>query len=302
MNAPLRDYGRLGLVHFMAYPQCARGEGPVVETVRQIADDGDFEVIEIARVRDVRVREETVAIARQAGLTLTYCAQPAVLARRLDPNSLDEVVRQTAVDALRAEIDEACAMGAAGFAFLSGPDPGEASRAAASEALVRSIRALCDHAAAQGTMPVVLETFDRTIDKKALVGPNAEAAEIARDVGRSDFGLLIDLSHLPLQGETPRQAAEAVREHLRHAHVGNCVLRDRTSPAYGDLHPRFGYPGGENDVPELAEYLRALLDIGYLSPDRRPVLGIEVKPQAGETSDDVIQASKAALAEAWARV
>jgi hypothetical protein len=27
-------------------------------------------------------------------------------------------------------------------------------------------------------------------------------------------------------------------------------MRDKSHPAYGDQHPRFGVPGGENDVPQ----------------------------------------------------
>ncbi|KKL13298.1 hypothetical protein LCGC14_2527180, partial [marine sediment metagenome] len=33
--------------------------------------------------------------------------------------------------------------------------------------------------------------------------------------------------------------------------------------AYGDEHPVFGTPGGENDVDELAEFFKALLEAGY---------------------------------------
>ena len=49
-----------------------------------------------------------------------------------------------------------------------------------------------------------------------------------------------------------------------HIHVGNCVL-DPALPGYGDMHPRFGWPGGMNDVPELAEFIRGLFQVGYLA-------------------------------------
>ncbi|MER3486117.1 MAG: xylose isomerase, partial [Chloroflexota bacterium] len=65
-------------------------------------------------------------------------------------------------------------------------------------------------------------------------------------------------------------------------------MRDRSHPAYGDQHPRFGVPGGENDVAELAAYLRALLKIGYFDkplPTKRPVLTFEVKPMPGESAE-----------------
>jgi sugar phosphate isomerase/epimerase len=247
---------------------------------------------------DAGVRGEVVAIAVQSRLALGFAAQPAVLIGGLNTNSLDEAERQRAVDTLKQHIDTAKEMGAIGFAFLSGKDPGEAKRSAATDVLVKSIQTLCDHA---GSLPVLLETFDRTIDKKALIGPNAEAVRVAERVGRKNFGLMLDLSHLPLQGEKPREALKVAQAHLKHAHIGNCVMADPTNPVYGDNHPRFGYPGGENDVEELVEYLRVLLEIGYLNPERRPVLSFEVKPQGKEESALIIAHSKRTLAEAWAK-
>jgi hypothetical protein len=95
-----------------------------------------------------------------------------------------------------------------------------------------------------------------------------------------------------------------VKEHLVHAHVGNCV-KAPGRPGYGDQHPRFGFPGGENGVAELTAFLRGLFEIGYLkkTPDGgKPWVGIEVKPMPGETSDMVLANTKRAWIEAWARV
>jgi len=55
-------------------------------------------------------------------------------------------------------------------------------------------------------------------------------------------------------------------------------------------------------VPELAAYLRALLDAGFLSRERRPVLSFEVKPLAGESVEALIAGSKRVLDQAWAAV
>jgi sugar phosphate isomerase/epimerase len=299
MNEPIRKYCKLGIVHFMAFPQCMGGEGPILETVRVIAEDPDYDVIEMGRVKDPEVRKQVTKMVEEAGLTFGYAAQPAVLGRKLNTNALDETERNAAVTALKEEIDIAKEMKAVGCAFLSGKDPGPEKRAAASDAFVKSVQALCDHA---GSLPVICETFDRDIDKKALVGPTTEAVEICKRVGRKNFGLMLDLSHLPLLHEKSREALTTARAVLFHAHMGNCLMSDPQHPVYGDYHPRFGFPGGENGVPELTEYLRALLEIGYLDPKRRPILSFEVKPQAGEDGRVVMANSKRALAAAWAAV
>ncbi len=302
MQEPIRHYCRLGIVHGMAWPACLAGDGPVVETFTQLAEDADFDVIEAGRINDEGARREAISIAHQAGLEIVFSAQPTVLINGLAPASTDGAERRKAVDQLKADIDLAYEYGAVALAFLSGKDPGEAKRAEATKALTVSNQELCDHAAAGGNLLVLLETFDRTVDKKSLVGPSTEAAALAKQVSRGNFGLMLDLSHLPLLGETPREALTAAREYLRHAHIGNCATRDTSDPAYGDNHPRFGYPGSENGVKELAEFLRVLLDIGYLSKEQRPILSFEVKPQQGESTPVIIANAKRTLAAAWAEV
>jgi sugar phosphate isomerase/epimerase len=165
---------------------------------------------------------------------------------------------------------------------------------------------LCAEARQFG-VAVWLETFDRAVDKKAFMGPADEAAALAAVVRRDfpEFGLVYDQAHMVLLDESPAQALALVREHLRHAHVGNAV-KVPGRPAFGDLHPRFGYPGGENDVPELVEFVRALFQVGYLRENpaigARPWVGFEVKPQPGETTEAILANLKRAWREAWARV
>jgi hypothetical protein len=36
MNAPLCNYMKVGLVHFMAFPETMKGEGPVLETIKKV--------------------------------------------------------------------------------------------------------------------------------------------------------------------------------------------------------------------------------------------------------------------------
>jgi sugar phosphate isomerase/epimerase len=305
MNEPISQLARVGIIHFMLWPQTMSGEGPILETVERLAADAGFDAIEVTRIHDPETRRRVRRVAETARVAVAFGAQPILLGGKLDLNAPGDTARTAAIEAMQEAIDQAVDLGAVGCAVLSGPDPGEAGRKVATDRLVESLKWLCDYAAHKGGMPIVLETFDRVaFGKNALIGPNAEAAEVARRVRRDfpSFGLMIDLSHLPLQGETAQQAVAATREFLVHAHMGNCVMRDPSHEAYGDNHPRFGVPGGENDVPELAAYLRALLDAGFLSEERRPILSFEVKPLKGESVEALIAGSKRTLAAAWAAV
>jgi len=301
MKESMYKYMKVGIIHFMAYPTTIKGEGPIVETITKIAEDDYFNAIEITWIKDPAVRKQAKEVLVTSGLAVGFGAQPAVLLTPLNPNSLDEDERKKAVKVLKSQVDEAQFMGAGRMAFLSGKDPGAAQREAALDALIKSTRELCDYAATKD-MGISIEAFDTEIDKKALIGGSAYSADFSAAVDRSNFGLMVDLSHLPLLGESPEQCAKAVKDQVVHLHVGNCAMRDENHPAYGDNHPRFGIEGGENDVEELAAYLKAFIDIGFLNGEHRPFMSFEVKPLEWESSEVVIANAKRTLNQAWAMI
>jgi hypothetical protein len=79
-------------------------------------------------------------------------------------------------------------------------------------------------------------------------------------------------------------------------------MKSADMPAYGDVHPRFGFPNSENDVNDVIEYLRVLLKIGFLNEKTRSIVSFEIKPFDGEDPDIVVANAKRTLNEAWARV
>jgi len=305
MNIPLHHVIRPGIVHFMAFPATMKGEGPVLETCRQILADEFFEVIEISWIKDPAVRAKVKAMIASAGVEAKHGAQPRLLTQKLDLNSADETMRQRAIDEVKRAIAEAAEVGIRDVGLLSGSDVAPAERPAAMDRLENSLVQLCRHAAESGCN-IVLEVFDRDIDKKCLVGPAAAAREIAERVKRTclNFGLMVDLSHIPLLGESPAQALQPVRDHVAHIHIGNAYFQNRQDPAWGDQHPRFGYPGSVNDVPEIVTFLRELFAIGYLRADgaRRGAVSFEIKPVGDEDPTVMLAAAKRKLLAAWAEL
>jgi hypothetical protein len=94
-------------------------------------------------------------------------------------------------------------------------------------------------------------------------------------------------------------------DNLIHTHFGNCVMRDPENPLYGDQHPPFGIPGGENGIEELRLFLEALIYSGFFAksvPTSMPVLSMEIKPRPGESSELVMANGKRALKYAWAQL
>ncbi|MGE6377461.1 sugar phosphate isomerase/epimerase family protein [Peribacillus muralis] len=303
MSANLHNSMKVGIVHFMAYPETMGGDGPTVETIRKIVQDDFFSGIEITSINNPEERKEAAQILQSGGMTVGFGAQPILLRNKGNLNSFDEADRRRAIDLVKAGIDQAYEVNAAKLGFLSGAKP-ENQQDVALQLLTNSIKELCDYAKSKGDLVLSLETFDDETDKKCLIGSNKLAVEVAKEVRKVDptFGLMLDLSHLPMQRETSSDALTAARDYINHAHIGNCYIKDPSDPAYGDQHPRFGYPGSEVDVAELAEYLRSLLEIGYIGEGIKNIVAFEVKPVGTEASDIVIAQSKRTLIDAWSLV
>ena len=307
MTESIYKYADIGLIHCMAYPGTIKGDGPILETLAKICQDEYFTLVEITWMNDPEVRKAARDMLKQSGMKYCYGAQPTLLTQKLNLNDPDEAGRKKAVDQIKESIYEAAEMDCAGLAFLSGKDPGDADRAKGTELLYESVTEICDYAKAKGDMPIALETFDRVeYGKNTIIGPTREAVAFAESIRKDyeNFGLMLDLSHLPLLGETAMQMVGDARDVLVHVHIGNCVMKDPGHPAYGDEHPRFGIEGGENGVEELAAFLEALLKFGYLDGKTIKPVSFEVKPvaQFGDTSEIVIANAKRTLNKAWAMV
>jgi sugar phosphate isomerase/epimerase len=295
----------IGIVHFMAFP-----EGDPVEQIRYLGEDDFFDVVEI-KPYDQPVMEEIKSICDQAGMSIGIGAQPGLLGGKLSLNDPDEAGRTAAIDSVKGAIDAGYMMDAKIVACLSGPMPDdEADISAEVDLMVDSCVQLCNYAkekAEDYCIYLSVEQFDDTTDKKCLIGPNDITIQMAERVKEQvdNFGITADLSHLPMLPGGTEEILAGLAPHLIHMHAGNCVSADEGLHLYGDLHPRFGYPGGENDVPELVEFLEALINTGYFRkdvPTDKPVLTFEVKPYDGDTSELLIAHTKRTFKRAWAQL
>lgn len=302
MNQPMQKYMKVGLIHFMAYPFAMAGEGDIVNTVKRVCNDDYFDAIEVTTMNDPAVRAAVKKMVDVSGITMVFGAQPRLLRTKQNINDLDEENRQIAIANLKEGIDQAVELGCKGFGFLSGKYE-EATKEESFQALVKSTVEICQYAKAKGNLPVNLEVFDYDIDKSSLIGPAPLAARYAEEVGKQvdNFGLMVDLSHVPILHETIRENLIPVAQYVKHAHIGNAVNMPGAD-AHGDQHPRFGFPNSANGVDELADYLKALFEIGYLNDDGPKIVSFEVKPFGDEDPEMVIANAKRYLNAAWAKL
>lgn len=306
MTESWNNYMNVGTIHFMSFPEVMKGEGPVTETLEKILANDFFTAVEITTIKDLSVREAAMKMLKSSHVVSAYGAQPVILSNKLNINSLIEEERQKAVDQIKKCIDEAAYLGSKGVAVLSGPYPGKEFETEAIQKLLQSLELLCSYSE-KLNLKFELETFDYDVDKKCLIGKSELAAFVAKEVRKkfSNFGLILDLSHFPLQYEQTKIALKNCFEYTTHLHIGNCVLRDKNHPAYGDQHPRFGVNGGENDVEQVREFFATLFELGWLKednklkPENKPIVSFEVKPMAGENKDIVLANSIRVFKAAW---
>lgn len=300
MDHAMRRYMKVGTILHVSYKELGSGEGPILECLKKIVTDPYFEAVEVARMKDGNVRKAAAEMIERAHMVTSYGGQGRMLGAGLNINDLNEEGRQKALASLKEGIDEAYEMKAVDFAFLAGRYE-EETKEESFQALLKSTRELCGYAKSKGDMLVLCEVFDYDIAKKSLIGPVELVRRYAETICAEydNFGLMVDLSHIPMLHETIEESLLPVKEYIRHAHVGNTVIKSPECPAYGDEHPRFGFPDSENDVEEVAAYLRLLLKIGFLNEKDRPMMSFEVKPFGDEDPDVCIANAKRTLDLAW---
>lgn len=293
MTESIHRYFQVGTIQWMSHPR-----RDLLTSIKDIASDDYFDAIEITHIADDETREKTKKLLEQSHLKVCYGAQPRLLAGH-NPNDLNEEARQKAEDILKDSLDEAEYLGAKAIAFLAGKWEEETKEQAYQQLLKTTIN-VCKYAATKG-MGVNLEVFDYDMDKAALIGPAPLAAKFAADVRThcNNFGLMVDLSHFPTTYETSKFVIQTVRPYITHFHIGNAVVKPGYE-AYGDMHPRFGFPDSANDTAQLVDFFRVLKEEGFLNAENPYVLSFEVKPWADEDEDIIMGNTKRVINRAWA--
>lgn len=298
MKDPIQKYFQIGTIQWMSHPPV---NYPLLESVKSLACDPYFTALEVTKVADDGTRVAMKKILEQSHMKVCYGAQPRLLGSGLNPNDINEEGRKKAEATLIEAIDEAEYLGAKGIAFLAGKWEIETKNQAYSQ-LLKTTRNLCDYAAKKDMM-IEIEVFDYDMDKAALIGPAPYAAQFAADmrITHNNFGLLVDLSHFPTTYETSKFVVQTLRPYITHFHIGNAVV-EKGCEAYGDQHPRFGFPNSANDVEELVDFFTVLKEEGFFNAKNPYVLSLEVKPWGDEDGDIILANTKRVIDRAWALV
>ena len=279
---------KIGVVVFMLYPELLKSDEGAGDRVQEIVHDPLLDLYEVAPMRD----EEWKKIAHYVGYkSFALALQPEVLVRGANPNALDEEERKKVSSRFVAEVKRAGDRGMIAVALCSGPVVSEDKKERALKALEKTLSELAE-AAVQYKMKVFLETFDYDKDKRRLIGPISLAARVVEGVRQNYTNVYImwDLSHSPLLNEDP-EILKSYPDLIGHIHIG-CAKK--VNGKLLDWHPGFYRVGALNTEREVAKLLSVLHDIGY-----RGAISFEVKPEEGQTPQEVLATAEAVLLRAY---
>lgn len=298
MKDSIHKYFKVGTIRWMSHPANSYG---LSDSVKKFACDDFFDALEVTHVENPEEREQIRRLLAQSHLDVCFGAQPCLLGSGANPNHVDEKEREKAEQILMAAVDEARELGAKAIAFLAGKWE-EKTKELAYQQLLKTTVNVCNYAQTRG-MKVNLEVFDYDMDKAALIGPAPLAAKFAADVRMqcSNFGLMVDLSHFPTTYETSKFVIRTLRPYIAHFHIGNAVVIPG-KPAYGDKHPRFGFPDSANDIRELVDFFEVLREEGFFDAENPYNLSLEVTPYGDEDPDIILANCKRVVNRAWALV
>jgi len=298
MKDNIREYAKLGLVHHLLYPKCTTDPDYHVDTLEEFIKRKDIEALDCCIPYGDERRKLLLTKVRNCGKDVAY-ALHLFPNRKISLSSLDPQEQAISRLVIQDQIDMAAAVGATGFVFPSGadiPDDRHKAKESFKNFCIWFCAALKHH-----EITALLEPFDREIDKKFLYGPINECVELMDALSKEvdNIGLELDIAHLPLMFEDFSHAIKTSAKYIKRVHMGNCIMKNKNNPLYGDMHPPIGIKEGEIDIPELGLILQNLLEVGYLGKKKRNPLIFEMTPFPGKEVEYTISDTMMRLDEAW---
>jgi sugar phosphate isomerase/epimerase len=309
MQYPWSKFLQLGLVVSAFFPEVRERKGPVLEVTRKLAADPFFQGLEFSGAEDPTVQREVAKVLGSGGKSLVFSGGTYCYLGQNNLHDLDEAKREKAVKNVEKIIDEATGYGCQILYVMGFEAPVHQERSRAIKKFAQSLTLLAEYARKKNPsspMTISVENFYILRETPFLIGPTLEFAQMLRDLRRQtpNLGLTFDTSHiLQLKEDLPSTYTQ-VQDVIAHIHLSNCLIKDRSSPFYGDKHPPYGLAGSEIGVPELAAFLKVLKDAGHFSrtfPTGKPVLSLEVITPAGQTPEANLTEAKEAFRKAWER-
>lgn len=283
----IKKYCKFGINHHLIFPGVLNDAKYHIESLSQLLEQAYFAVIDMSLPDDNNIRSQEVKILKESGKKVIYNFPLFCLGSDIfDVNSPEESVREKTLDEAKKHLMYAAEAGTDTVTFAAG---GFRSEVPLKEQIDNFIEysVLFNEEAKKFGITALLEPFDRSIGKNLILGTADECVayiEALRQRGCENIALMQDMGHIPLIGDSFDETLQKSKPYLKHIHLGNCVMRNSESVYYGDTHPPLGIEGGENNMPQLIDFTKALKEIGYIYNGSENTVTIEMQPYPGVSS------------------
>lgn len=261
----------LGINHQFLYPESMTNEIAHTETLREIVKFENVSALDCWVWRGNERSREEIKILKDSGKIINYNIGDRFGEDPCFPASPSKTERERAYSLIMREIGYALELSSKKIVIGSGPDiPND--REGAKERFGEIIMRIGEELPSD--VELALEPTDWDIDKHFLFGPVKETTDFIHKIrtrGFKNFGMLLDMSHIPIMYETLETAIKSAEDTIIHIHLGNCIIKNPSSPYYGDRHVPWSYPESEYTEEDGIKFIRLLKNIGYLDKDRNTV-------------------------------
>lgn len=297
-----REYLKIGLNHHLLYKNLISGPKDHAQTLNEVIKDKRLEVLDLWIPEEEPYRTEEIKLLKESGKDIYYNVGTRKGKEAAHPSTLSPKKRKYSIEFYKDEISRGLEADCKKIIANSGPDVPD-NRKEAFEALVEFFYEICRFV--PNDVIVMIEPTDRDIDKKKFIGPLSEAVSLVQRIhnaGCKNFASMIDMCHLPLMQETIEHAMKISKGYIGHIHLGNCIIKDKQNPMYGDKHPAWGLKDSEYDIDDIAKLLKTGLDIGYYSKNNRGSTSFEMMAYEDCTPLESIDRFFEYLEKAWDKV
>lgn len=271
----------LGINHQFLYPDAICDKEAHFETLKKLSQNDNVDALDCWVWRE---NKDEIKVLKDSNKIINYNIGDRFGEKIILPSSPDKADQDRAYDITMREIGYALELNSKKIILGSGPDSPDDRKDA-----IDRFREFILKIGSQLPNDVELsfEPTDRDIDKFFLFGPLDETVDFinsVRENGFKNFGLLLDMCHIPLMHETLSSALKKGISVLNHVHLGNCLLKDKTSPFYGDKHIPWDYPMSEYSESDAKDFIKSLKELGYLKDGA--TVSFEMRPYENITSEE----------------
>lgn len=255
---------KYGICLTTIYPQAIFDCSLLIQLIQRIGGSKLFQCVEIYFEGTKTEEKKIYRTLIENGIAAVYPGGLPMKRDGIDISAKSNLIREAGVEQTKRHIDHAISLGCTKIVLVTGPNWQEKGcEQQIAEQTRKSLMELDEYC--KGTsLQISLEPFPVQTAPCLAVGETKLVHSIFQNSDFRNVGITFDTSHVAQLGEDIEESFRLLQKWIHHLHLANCVMKDQTSPLYGDQHPTFLQENGEFSLPGIRHFYQKLLLQGML--------------------------------------